>query len=139
VNKTAYYPKDELSRINVDRIKKIHTVSTKYGKTFSTGVRDAGSLVQIATEIERLIDHQKEMDLLMAVAMERVIKYHPFWDGNHRTAFELGRFICVLFGYRIDVTVDEAVTFMRKIDDKDLSTKQIRQWIKKRVIPMKEL
>jgi hypothetical protein len=36
------------------------------------------------------------------------------------------------------VTVEEAVTFMRRIDDKNLATKEVREWIKKRAVPTKE-
>ena len=79
----------------------------------------------------------KEVSTIVAIAMERIVKDHPFWDGNHRTAFELGRFICVLFGQRLDVTVDEAIGFMRAIDGNALPTSQIQNWIDERIVPMK--
>ena len=74
---------------------------------------------------------------IVAAVIERVVKDHPFRDGNHRTAFEPGRFICVLLGKRLDVTADEVIEFMRTVDGSDLPTSQIRRWIKERIVPMK--
>ena len=134
---TSRYPFAELERIDAARIKRIHEVSIQYGKSFSSGVRDEGSLERLEREIRRMAKAGKEVSTIVAIAMERIVKDHPFWDGNHRTAFELGRFICVLFGQRLDVTVDEAIGFMRAIDGNALPTSQIQNWIDERIVPMK--
>jgi death-on-curing protein len=75
---------------------------------------------------------------IAAAVIETVVKDHPFWDGNHRTAFELGRLICLLFGYRLNLTVEEAVAFMRLIDSQKLPTGEIKRWIIERTVPTKE-
>ena len=75
---------------------------------------------------------------IAAFVIERIVKDHPFWDGNHRTAYEMGRFILILSEYRLSVSVDEAVTFMRKIDSGNLSRKEIEKWLEARLSPTKE-
>jgi death-on-curing family protein len=135
----SQYPLAKLERINAARIKRIHDVSIRYGKSFSSGVRDEGSLERLVREILKMAKEGKNVSAIVTVAIERLINDHPFWDGNHRTAFELGRFLCILFGKRLDVTVDEAIGFMRTIDGNNLPTSQIRKWIEERIVPMKGL
>jgi death-on-curing family protein len=101
-------------------------------------VRNEGSLDRIADEIHKMAKGHKDSSLIVARAMELLVKDHPFWDGNHRTAFELGRLICLLFSYRLDVTVEEAVAFMRNIDHQDMPVEKIQKWAKERLVPMKE-
>jgi death-on-curing family protein len=131
------HPIEKLMRIDSTRIKKVHAVSIRYGKTFSTGVRNEGSLDSAADEIHKMAKGHKDSSLIVARAMELLVKDHPFWDGNHRTAFELGRLICLLFGYRLDVTVEEAVSFMRNIDHKDMPVEEIQKWVDERRVAMK--
>ena len=77
------------------------------------------------------------MSSIAAFAVERMVKGHPFWDGNHRTAYELGRLICIFFNYRLDLTIEEAVGFMRRIDEEDLPAAEIAKWFEARKTPMK--
>jgi death-on-curing family protein len=137
VKDQARYPLSRLERIDAARIKRIHDVAIRFGKSFSTGVRDEGSLERLEQEILKMAKAGKAGSAIAALAIERIIKDHPFWDGNHRTAFELGRFICILFDRRLDVTPNEAIGFMRAIDGKDLPTSQIQEWIEERSVPMK--
>jgi death-on-curing family protein len=138
MKKKLQFPLDKLMRIDTELMKEIHSRCIQYGKTFNTGIRDEGSLVQIHTEFLKLVEQKKDMITISSSIIERIIKYHPFWDGNHRTAYELGRFILIIFEHRLDVPLEEAVHFMRTIDDKDLTLKDIKSWIKKRIIPMTE-
>lgn len=138
VNDRAPYPSEKLIRIDSERIKKVHAVSVRYGKTFSQGVRDEGSLERAADEIRKMAQERKNGPSIAAKAIELIVQDHPFWDGNHRTAFELGRLICLLFGYRLNVTVEEAVAFMRMIDDRNMPFKNIQDWIDERLVAMKE-
>jgi len=124
-------------RIDTARIIKVHAVSIRYGKTFSTGVRNEGSLDRVADEIHKMVKGRKDSSLIVARAMELLVKDHPFWDGNHRTAFELGRLICLFFDYRLDVTVEEAVAFMRNIDYQDMPLEKIQKWVDERRVAMK--
>jgi death-on-curing family protein len=139
VKNPAPYPVEKLTRIDSDRIKRIHAVSIRYGKTFSENVRDAGSLDRIAEKIRKMAQKRKDGSFIVARSMELLVKDHPFWDGNHRTAFELGRLLCLLFGYRLNATVEEAVTFMRMIDDHDIPEEEIQKWVDERIVVMKGL
>ncbi len=137
VMRPVKYPIKDLKRITVELLKELHTVSIKYGKTFSPAVREEGSLVNIADRISRMASERAPMRSIAAFAIEKMVKDHPFWDGNHRTAYELGRLICIFFGNRLDVSVEEAVVFMRNIDDENLPAAEIARWIDERKIPMK--
>jgi death-on-curing family protein len=137
MNGAPDYPLPKLERLTAVRIIAIHEVSVKYGKSFSTGIRDHGSLERLERTIQTMARENAEVSAIVALAMERLVKDHPFWDGNHRTAFELGRFICVLFDKRLDVSAREAIGFMRTIDGSDLPTSQIRKWLEERIVPMK--
>jgi len=120
VKTPSRYPLAKLERIDTTRIKRIHDISIIYGKSFSSGVRDEGSLERLEQELFKAAKEGKNVSAIAALAIERIVKDHPFWDGNHRTAFELARFICILFGRRLDVTAPEAIGFMRSIDGNDL-------------------
>jgi death-on-curing family protein len=137
VNGRPSYPVEKLMRIDTARIIKVHAVSIRYGKTFSTGVKNEGSLDRVADEIHKMAKGRKDSSLIVARAMELLVKDHPFWDGNHRTAFELGRLICLFFDYRLDVTVEEAVAFMRNIDYQDMPLEKIQKWVDERRVAMK--
>ena len=131
------YPIQDLHRITVELLKHIHSVSIRFGKTFSPGVRDEGSLVNIATRISKMASDRSDMSSIAAFAVERMVKDHPFRDGNHRTAYELGRLICIFFNNRLDVSIEEAVSFMRRIDDENLPADEIARWIEERKTAMK--
>jgi death-on-curing family protein len=136
LSQSIKYPLERLSKIDVDRIVKIHEVSIKYGKTFNTGIRDEGTtdiLHYIVDNLHKMTDKQKDLVTLSSYLIERIVKDHPFWDGNHRTAFEVCRFVLFLFGYELDIKTNEAVKFMREIDDKNLSNTQIKKWINDRL------
>lgn len=128
------YPVDKLRKIDVSKLKKMHDIVIKYGKTQDKGVRDEGNLVYLVSEIQRMVEKQTDLVVIAAVAMEKMTKNHPFWDGNHRTAWELGRFILLLSGHRLEVTLKEAVEFMRKIDSKNIPKEKIIEWINNRLV-----
>jgi death-on-curing family protein len=132
------YPLEKLKRINPEKIKQIHLISIKYGKTQDTGIREEGSLINIADGISKMAVNRKDMVTIVAYVLEKLVKYHPFWDGNHRTAYELGHFICILFGYRLDIIPSQAIEFMRRIDSENLSARMIKTWVKEKAVAMKD-
>lgn len=83
MNSPLEYPLEKLQRLNLEKIKEIHGVSIRCGKTQNEGVRDEGTLVHIATEIRKMAEKQKEGLSIAAMAIEKITKNHPFWDGNH--------------------------------------------------------
>ena len=121
---------EKLKRIGVRELKKIHQVCIQYGKTFDRGIRDIATLDMIAGKIQSYAAKESPIVSISAYVIHDIVKNHPFWDGNHRTAFETARLMLIMFGYRLDVTVKEAEEFMRKIDSKNLSQNDIEKWIK---------
>ena len=112
---------ERMRRMDAGRIKKVHSICIRYGKTYDKGVRDEGSLFNISSALQEMARAGESVVSIAAFAIERIVKDHHFWDGNHRTAYEMGRFILILSDYRLNVTVSEAVVFMREIDSSNLS------------------
>ena len=124
---------EKIGKLDAKRILRIHDISTKYGKTHSQGVRDQATLEMIANTLNRMVNKQEKPERIAARISELITKYHPFWDGNHRTAFEVAQFIMTMFDFKIEVDESEATQFMRDIDTKNLSTSVIENWIKRRI------
>ena len=62
-----------------------------------------------------------------------IVRSHPFWDGNHRTAFEVAQLILDALGLEIVAEPKEVELFVRGIDTRGLSDTALRQWIGSRV------
>jgi len=124
---------EKIGKLDAQRIIRIHDVSTKYGKTHSQGVRDQATLEMIANTISRMVKKQEKPERIAARISELITKHHPFWDGNHRTAFEVAQFIMTMFDFKIEVDESEATQFMRDIDSKNLSGQVIENWIKGKI------
>ena len=59
------------------------------------------------------------------------ITFHPFVDGNKRTAFETTRVFLRLNGYELIVDPDEGVRFTRAIAEQNITkVEEIAKWLK---------
>ena len=121
---------EKLKRIGIKELNKLHFVCIQYGKTYDKGIRDEATLENIVFKIHRHAGKRSSPITIAAEAIHDIIKNHPFWDGNHRTAFEIARLILVIFGSRLDVAPKEAERFMRDIDKKNLPLKEIEKWLR---------
>lgn len=70
--------------------------------------------------------------------MAFIIKEHPFWDGNHRTAFETAQLILRAFGYEMRIDRKEAEKFIKSIDKPTIKEEIIMEWIKRNMQPIKD-
>ena len=70
----------------------------------------------MAEMFRNMIKKKEDMVTMAARLMTFIIKEHPFWDGNHRTAFETAQLILRAFGYEIKVDRKEAEEFIKSID-----------------------
>ncbi len=124
----------KLSRFGKEQILKIHEKSSKEGRTWSNKIRFEGSVDFLVYEFQRRVERKDDVFSLAAFVMHYVIDKHPFWDVSHRTAFEFSDVVLRTFGYRIDTSRDEAIEFVRSIDSKKLSEKDVEKWLRKKAI-----
>jgi len=61
-----------------------------------------------------------------------IVRSHPFGDGNHRTAFDVGQVILDTLGLEIVAERDEVERFVRGIDARGLTDAALSRWIRKR-------
>jgi len=127
---------EQLKYIDGDKVKEIHDEAIKIGEAWNNGIRDEGSLFYLVELLNRMIERKEDMITMAARIMAFIIKEHPFWDGNHRTAFEMAQLILRAFGYEIKVDREEAKTFIRSIDRPDIKEKTIKKWMKKKIQPI---
>jgi death-on-curing protein len=60
-----------------------------------------------------------------------IITFHPFVDGNKRTAFESTRILLRLNGYELTVTTSEGVKFTKAIAESQIvNISEIAKWLK---------
>jgi len=83
-----------------------------------------------------MIERKEDMITMAAKLMTFIIKEHPFWDGNHRTAFETAQLILRAFGYEIKVDRKEAEKFIRSIDKPSIHENLVKEWIKNNMQPI---
>jgi death-on-curing protein len=68
-----------------------------------------------------------------AILFEALINYHPFADGNKRTAEILTEIFLENSGYYWDFNEDEIVDFATEVANGKLSIKEIENWIANRI------
>jgi death-on-curing protein len=72
-----------------------------------------------------------------AVLFEALVSYHPFADGNKRTAEIVTAIFLWLEGYLWNFNEDEVVEFATDVAVKKLSIDEIEKWIKARLLKLK--
>lgn len=114
----------------------IHREAIKVGGAWHEGIRDEGSIYYMAEMFRKMIERKEDMITMAAKLMTFIIKEHPFWDGNHRTAFETAQLILRAFGYEIKVDRKEAEKFIRSIDKPSIHENLVKEWIKNNMQPI---
>lgn len=121
----------KLKAIRAEDIIAVHDEAAKIGETWSFGVRDFGSIDHLADRISRLAAARSSPSRIAAIALHFLVREHPFWDANHRTGFELAQLILRAFGLRIGASRKEIEDFVRSIDIRQLSLRDVEDWMKK--------
>ena len=118
---------------SVDAIKEIHAHFIR-----QYGVSGYMSEGMIEGCIERAMTYVYDFKpfprifLKAAAILESIIIFHPFVDGNKRTAFETTRIFLRLNGYEIIVPTEEGIQFTRAIANlKVTKIETIVEWIRK--------
>jgi death-on-curing protein len=74
----------------------------------------------------------------VAVLVHSLIAFHPFTDGNKRTAFVAAEVILKLNGYRITPAIEHE-TFFWAIARGEKSIEEIQAWLKKHATRINEI
>lgn len=95
-----------------------------------TGVRD-DNLLFSALEAPRQYHHYQQnvsIPALAAMYAHRLIKNHPFIDGNKRTGYIIARVFLVLNGYDVFASEEERLFVVFNMADGSLSEAETIRW-----------
>ncbi|OMH39950.1 hypothetical protein BLW93_07875 [Desulfurobacterium indicum] len=101
------------------------------------GIRNKGLLISsIYTPCQTFGDFEPYSNDLEKISkiLELIIKNHPFFDGNKRTAYLLTRILLRYIGFDIEATEDEKFNFLIKIAKNEITFSEIKNWIEKHII-----
>lgn len=113
--------------LTLEQVLLIHHLSIKrFGG--STGIRDIG-LIESAVARPRASFGGKDLYQNVfgkaAALLQSLLKNHPFVDGNKRTALSSAGIFLKLNGYRLINTHKEEAEFAIKVDNQNLTLKQM--------------
>jgi len=121
-----------MRKITVDVLMEIHLIAIESGDKeemkLRYAVRDQGTLEYIADRANRIND---ELDRA-AFLLYSIANYHPFVDGNKRTAILSADL--VIENYIIDPSAPESDALIRNIAAGQLDELQIKEWIKTKLV-----
>lgn len=122
------------SQICVDRIKQIHRgIILDSGNPHEIGLEDA---IYNDMGIQRVCDameFEKDPFRMAAIALESIAIFHPFAEGNKRTAFAVAISILHDSGYRLSDDLDTSsyvIEVSRGMHDVD----EISEWFRENVV-----
>ncbi len=115
----------------------VHDEVAQVGNSWHFGIRESASLDHLAGRIREMAREARAPAEIAAFAMTFLVSAHPFWDANHRTAFELAELIMEAFGRRIAVDTEEAERFVRGIDARGLDRAAVLEWTRRRVAELR--
>ena len=120
-----------MKHITKETFVRIHNEAIKIGGAWDSGIREPGSLFHITEILKKMVKEKEDMIIIVAKIMAFIIKEHPFWDGNHRTAFETAQLILRAFGYEMRISREEAEKFIKSIDKPTIKEETVMGWIKR--------
>lgn len=97
------------------------------------GIRDNGLLESAVNKPHTHIfgiERYKNTYTKAASLLESIAIYHPFNDGNKRTAMAIADLYLYFNGFQIEYTNEEYEKFMLTVVNKRLTIKQIANWLK---------
>lgn len=97
------------------------------------GIRDLGLLFASCEKPKMIVGGMEVYDEIFiktGVLLEALANYHPFVDGNKRTAFLSAKIFLRMNGYILSVATDDGKTFLLEVATKQYAFQKISQWIK---------
>lgn len=119
-----YLDIDDLINLNRALIQK-HTPNEQCG-VFNQGALEGA---QNAPSRSRYYDQTNDLILLGAVLFVRLIRNHPFYNANKRTALVACRIFLLLNGAQFDPPLDDAVDVARSTAMGEYNEQQVASWI----------
>lgn len=96
---------------------------------FSKEVREPGTLDFIISKVRQEFSQMSNPVEIAADIVYQVIRNHPFWDCNHRTATILALTVLKYFDIRLTVTEEDLEKFIKKVDVID-SFDEVYRWFR---------
>jgi death-on-curing protein len=99
------------------------------------GLRDEGLLSSALAQSQNLFEYgQPRADLaaLAAAYAYGLARYHPFVDGNKRTALVAARTFLSLNGDNLEAGQDEKFLTFQRVAEGSLTEEELADWIQKR-------
>jgi len=127
-----------LKHVTEETFIRIYNEAIKIGGAWDSRIREPGSLFHITEILKKMVEKKEDMTIIVAKLMAFIIKEHPFWDGNHRTAFETAQLILRAFGYEMIIGRGEAERFIKSVDKPTIKEDIIMEWIKRNVQPIQD-
>ena len=122
-----------LAELKPEDIVRVHDEAAKIGRTEAFGIREIGTIEYLSDTILSMAFDRFPPIKIAAFAMRFLVSEQAFWDANHRTGFEGAQMILRVFRLRMGTTMNDAAPFVRSIDFRSLSEKEVRRWIRKRI------
>jgi len=117
--------------ITAERLLRIHDeIIGRHGGI--AGVRDQGTVDHVAWVAEELADAGKPVEAA-AVLIEGIANWHPFNDGNKRTAFEAADTLLRMNGMRIEAPTPETISMLLAVSQGLMDRDGIETWLLSRL------
>lgn len=123
----------EIKHLSKEQVLGIYyEIIEKFGK--AKGVIEMGNLEYAVLRCEsfRAKNEQEEVIWKAAILLERIVNWHPFIDGNKRTAWQTAKTFLELNGYSIDAEEEETVLFLLELAEKRKGIHFVKSWLGKK-------
>lgn len=117
--------------ITAQDLQRIHDkIIDRYGGV--PGVRDQGTVDHVAWASEELADAGKLVEAA-AVLIKGIANWHPFNDGNKRTAFEAADALLRMNGMRIEAPIPLTIRMLLDVSRGAIDRDGIETWLLSRI------
>jgi len=105
------------------------------------GLRDEGALESALARPRKKWAYDAEADLALLAAAYGfgIARSHPYRDGNKRAAFLAMAIFLGLNGFDIEAPEAEVVAVMVKVAAGQLSERQLAEWVRTHLVPLRDL
>lgn len=115
---------DDLVELN-EYIIRITTPEEPIGVRYETGLASAKE----APALTRWYKQTEDMFLLAAILLSRLIKNHPFYNGNKRTAYLAAQTFLYINGYDLAAPSDEILNLCDGLARDDYTESEVASWL----------
>ncbi len=129
IDKFKYLTFPEAVFIHIDRMRAVG--ETRYGI-------DRKDLLDSALARPKQAANYEDADLVRQAATLYfgLIKNHPWFGGNKRTATVLVDAFLILNGYEISADLDETIELVLAIESDEFGVEEIENWLRQRILPV---